>query len=228
MYISVAIDGPAGSGKSTITKKVASELNFNYVDTGALYRTLTYKFLQQNLKDLDENKIAEILKETQLKVFFEDGKQHQVIDDNDVTDKIRTPEVSKYTSLFAKSKNVRDYLIEVQRNLADSCNVIMDGRDIGSVVLPNAEVKIYLTASVEERAKRRYKELELNNALEGITLGEIKKSIEERDYQDENREIAPLIMVEDAIKVDTTAYTIEEVVSQIVMLITDKQQNFKK
>lgn len=219
MYISVAIDGPAGSGKSTITKKVASDLNFNYVDTGALYRSLTYKFLNSKLLELNEEKISEILDNTVLKVTFKNGVQLQSIDGIDVTDRIRTPEISTYTSLFAKSKAVRNYLISIQRELAESCNVIMDGRDIGSVVLPNATVKIFLTASVEERANRRYKELVINNTEETIDFEEIKKSIEERDYQDENREIAPLVMVDDAIKLDTTSMTIDEVVEKIKNII---------
>ena len=219
MYISVAIDGPAGSGKSTITKKVASDLNFNYVDTGALYRSLTYKFLNSKLLELNEEKISEILDNTVLKVTFKNGVQLQSIDGIDVTDRIRTPEISTYTSLFAKSKAVRNYLISIQRELAESCNVIMDGRDIGSIVLPNATVKIFLTASVEERANRRYKELVINNTEETIDFEEIKKAIAERDYQDENREIAPLIMVEDAIKLDTTSMTIDEVVEKIKNII---------
>lgn len=221
MNISVAIDGPAGSGKSTITKQVARDLAFNYVDTGALYRSLTYNFLENNLRELDEDKIAERLEKINLRVYFEDFKQYQEINGQDITDKIRTPEVSEYTSLFAKSKNVRDYLIDIQRNLANSVDVIMDGRDIGSVVLPNADVKIFLTASVEERANRRYKEL--TQAGEVVDIEEIKKSIEARDYQDANRDIAPLVKVDDAIEVDTSLMTIDEVVEEIKNIINKKR-----
>ncbi|MDO4813633.1 MAG: (d)CMP kinase [Gemella sp.] len=217
MNISVAIDGPAGSGKSTITKQVAKDLGFNYVDTGALYRSLSYTFLENNLRELDEEKIAEILKDTKIKVYFEDFKQYQEINGVDITDKIRSNEVSTFTSLFAKSKNVRDYLIDTQRDLAKSCDVIMDGRDIGSVVLPNAEVKIYLTASVEERASRRYKEL--TEAGEVVDIEALKKDIEARDNQDKNREIAPLVKVDDAIEIDTSDMTIDEVVAEIKEII---------
>lgn len=220
MYISVAIDGPAGSGKSTITKKVASDLDYNYVDTGAMYRALTYNFINNNLFELDETRIKEILKDTQFKVYFRNKEQYVEVNEIDVTDKIRTPKISKLTSVFAKSISVREFLIGFQRELAKSCNVIMDGRDIASVVLPNADVKIYLTASVEERANRRYKEL-INNNID-VDIEKIKKEIEDRDFQDKNRDIAPLILVDDAIIVDTTNYTIEEVVENIKSIIREK------
>ncbi|KXB57838.1 (d)CMP kinase [Gemelliphila asaccharolytica] len=215
MSFSVAIDGPAGSGKSTITKKVAEDLKFNYVDTGALYRSLTYNFLQNNLKKLEEEKIKNILEKTKIKVLFDGSIQRQLINGEDVTEKIRTKEISKYASLFAKSKNVRDYLITIQRNLAKKENVIMDGRDIGSVVLPNADVKIFLTASVDERAKRRFNELKEKS----LSLEEIKEEIKKRDFQDKNRQIAPLKKTDDAIEIDSTFLTIKEVVDKIKNII---------
>lgn len=215
MSFSVAIDGPAGSGKSTITKKVAEDLKFNYVDTGALYRSLTYNFLQNNLKKLEEEKIKNILEKTKIKVLFDGSNQRQLINGEDVTEKIRTKEISKYASLFAKSKNVRYYLITIQRNLAKKENVIMDGRDIGSVVLPNADVKIFLTASVDERAKRRFNELKEKS----LSLEEIKEEIKKRDFQDKNRQIAPLKKTDDAIEIDSTFLTIKEVVDKIKNII---------
>ena len=154
-YVSVAVDGPAGSGKSTITKMVAKSLGFNYVDTGAMYRALTFNFLSNNLSELDEERIKELLSTVQFRVEYIDGVQYVYVNNEEVSDKIRTAEVSQYTSLFAKSPAVREFLIDTQRNLAGSNNIIMDGRDIASVVLPNADVKIFLTASVEERARRR-------------------------------------------------------------------------
>lgn len=217
-YISVAVDGPAGSGKSTITKKIAEQLKFNYVDTGALYRALTLNFLRNDLRELNNEKIKEILSKTEFKIEYNNLKQFVYINKEDVTEKIRTSEVAKYTSLFAKNFLVRDFLIDKQRDLAKGANIIMDGRDIGSVVLPNADLKIYLTASVEERARRRYQEF-LKNGVTDISLDKVEEEIRLRDYQDENREIAPLILVDDAIKIDTTELTIESVIEKITKLI---------
>ena len=216
-YISVAVDGPAGAGKSTITKKVAAQLNYNYVDTGALYRTLTLNFLNNDLRELNEEKIINLLAKTDLKVHYVDGKQIVYLNGEDVAEKIRTAEVSKFTSLFATSQAVRDFLIDTQRNLTLTNNIIMDGRDIASVVLPNADVKIFLTASVEERAKRRY--LEFDKQGLNISLEKVMEDIKNRDYQDENRKIAPLIRVADAVLIDSTEMTIDEVVETIKDLV---------
>lgn len=217
-YISVAVDGPAGSGKSTITKTVAKDLGYNYVDTGAMYRGLTYDFLKNNLTELDEKKIELLLSKVKFEVKFIDGVQYVFVNGEDVSEKIRTAEVSKFTSLFAKSPAVREFLIDTQRNLAMSNNIIMDGRDIASVVLPNADVKIFLTASVEERARRRVLDFERQGVVD-IDFDKVKADIAARDYQDENRDIAPLVKVDDAVLIDTTNLTITEVVEKMTELI---------
>ena len=217
-YISVAVDGPAGSGKSTITKMVAKDLGYNYVDTGAMYRGLTYDFLKNNLTELDEKKIELLLSKVKFEVKFIDRVQYVFVNDEDVSEKIRTAEVSKFTSLFAKSPAVREFLIDTQRNLAMSNNIIMDGRDIASVVLPNADVKIFLTASVEERARRRILDFERQGVVD-IDFDKVKADIAARDYQDENRDIAPLVKVDDAVLIDTTNLTITEVVEKMTELI---------
>ena len=217
-YVSVAVDGPAGSGKSTITKMVAKSLGFNYVDTGAMYRALTFNFLSNGLDELEEEKIKELLSKTDFKVEYVDRVQYVYINDEEVSDKIRTAEVSKFTSLFAKSPAVRDFLIDTQRNLANTNNIIMDGRDIASVVLPNADVKIFLTASVEERARRRVLDFK-RQGIENVDFEKVKEDIKARDWQDENRDIAPLIKVESATLIDTTSLTIDEVVEKMTELV---------
>ena len=217
-YVSVAVDGPAGSGKSTITKMVAKSLGFNYVDTGAMYRAITFNFLSNGLDELEEEKIKELLSKTDFKVEYVDGVQYVYVNDVEVSDKIRTAEVSKFTSLFAKSPAVRDFLIDTQRNLANTNNIIMDGRDIASVVLPNADVKIFLTASVEERARRRVLDFE-RQGIENVDFEKVKEDIKARDWQDENRDIAPLIKVESATLIDTTSLTIDEVVEKMTELV---------
>lgn len=217
-YVSVAVDGPAGSGKSTITKMVAKSLGFNYVDTGAMYRALTYNFLANGLDELEEEKIKGLLSKTEFKVKYVDGVQYVYVNDEEVSDKIRTAEVSKFTSLFAKSPAVRDFLIDTQRNLANTNNIIMDGRDIASVVLPNADVKIFLTASVEERARRRMLDFE-RQGIANVDFEKVKEDIKARDWQDENRDIAPLVKVDSAILLDTTSMTIDEVVVKMTELV---------
>ncbi|MGX7078911.1 (d)CMP kinase [Gemella parahaemolysans] len=217
-YVSVAVDGPAGSGKSTITKMVAKSLGFNYVDTGAMYRALTYNFLSNGLDELEEEKIKELLSKTEFRVEYVDGIQYVYVNDVEVSDKIRTAEVSKYTSLFAKSPAIRDFLIDTQRNLANTNNIIMDGRDIASVVLPNADVKIFLTASVEERARRRVLDFE-RQGIANVDFEKVKEDIKARDWQDENRDIAPLVKVDSATLLDTTSMTIDEVVGKMTELV---------
>ena len=214
----IAIDGPSGVGKSTIAKKLSKILKINYIDTGAMYRALTFNFLSNNLSELDEERIKELLSKVQFRVEYVDGVQYVYVNDEEVSDKIRTAEVSKYTSLFAKSPAVREFLIDTQRHLAGSNNIIMDGRDIASVVLPNADVKIFLTASVEERARRRVLDFE-RQGIENVDFEKVKEDIKARDWQDENRDIAPLVQVESATLLDTTSLTIEEVVAKMTELV---------
>ena len=193
-------------------------LGYNYVDTGAMYRGLTYDFLKNNLTELDEKKIELLLSKVKFEVKFIDRVQYVFVNGEDVSEKIRTAKVSKFTSLFAKSPAVREFLIDTQRNLAMSNNIIMDGRDIASVVLPNADVKIFLTASVEERARRRVLDFERQGVVD-IDFDKVKADIAARDYQDENRDIAPLVKVDDAVLIDTTNLTITEVVEKMTELI---------
>ena len=220
--IRIAIDGPGGAGKSTIAKLVGDKLGLEYIDTGAMYRALTYNFLSNGLKELEENDIKNLLENVDFRVEYVNGVQYVYVNDVEVSDKIRTAEVSNYTSLFAKSPAVREFLIDTQRNLAKSNNIIMDGRDIASVVLPNADVKIFLTASVEERARRRVLDFE-RQGITDVNYEKVKEEIKARDYQDENRDIAPLIKVDSAILIDTTELTIDQVVEKMIELIKFKE-----
>lgn len=210
----IAIDGPAGAGKSTIAKMVAKELGFIYVDTGAMYRAIALYMLRNNMKQ--EEEVATHVKEASVEIVYQNGEQQVVLNGENVSGLIRTEEVGKMASFVAKIKEVRAQLLDLQRNLAAKENVIMDGRDIGTHVLPNADVKIYLTASASERANRRYKEL----CEKGIAcnLQEIENDIIARDEQDMNREIAPLKQAEDAVLVDSSHMTIAEVVENIIAI----------
>ncbi len=214
MAINIAIDGPAGAGKSTIAKMVAKELGFIYVDTGAMYRAIALYMLRNNMKQ--EEEVATHVKEASVEIVYQNGEQQVVLNGENVSGLIRTEEVGKMASFVAKIKEVRAKLLDLQRNLAAKENVIMDGRDIGTHVLPNADVKIYLTASASERANRRYKEL----CEKGIAcnLQEIENDIIARDEQDMNREIAPLKQAEDAVLVDSSHMTIAEVVENIIAI----------
>ena len=210
----IAIDGPAGAGKSTIAKLAARELNFIYVDTGALYRTIALYCIENGTDVDDEAALAEGIKDISVALRYIDSVQHVYLNDKDVSDDIRREEVGKMASKVATKKVVRDKLLSLQREMAYSNNVIMDGRDIGTNVIPDAEVKIYLTASADERANRRVKQLEEKG--EHPDFNTIKKDIEDRDYQDMHRDIAPLKQAEDAVYLDTSDMTIEEVVRFIV------------
>lgn len=211
---SIAIDGPAGAGKSTIAKKIAHKLGFIYVDTGAMYRAMALYFIRNRIAADDEKAIEAACKDVSVSITYVDGEQQVLLNGENVNGLIRTEEVSRMTSASSKNKAVRMKLVELQRELAGRENVIMDGRDIGTYVLPDATAKIYLTASVEERARRRYEEQVARGTA--CTLEEIAQDIEARDTQDMNREFAPLKQAEDAVLVDSSAMTIEEVVDAII------------
>ena len=214
MAMNVAIDGPAGAGKSTIAKAIAKKLGYVYVDTGAMYRAMALYFLRSNISKDDEAKISSVVDDISVSIKYEDGAQHVILNGEDVTGLIRTEEVGNIASATSVYGPVRTKLVALQQELAKTTDVIMDGRDIGTVVLPNADVKIFLTASVECRAKRRYDEL-VGNGLEA-DFDQIAKDIEERDYRDSHREISPLKQAEDAILVNSSDMTIDEVVSTII------------
>ncbi len=211
--LTIAIDGPAGSGKSTISKKIARELNINYIDTGAMYRALTLKILKNNINISDKIELHRILQDTS--IDFRDN--HIFLDGEKVDEEIRDNQISTSVSDVAKIKEVREKLVEIQRNIASNKSVIMDGRDIGSFVLSDASHKFYITASIEERSNRRYKELKEKGYNE--ELDEIIKEIRERDRIDSTREHSPLVKCKDAIEIDTTNKTIDEVVSEILDII---------
>lgn len=208
--VSVAIDGPAGAGKSTLSRKLAQSLGYIYVDTGAMYRAVGLKLSRAGLCSdaLDETEVSEILKTTRVNIFYENGEQIVSLDGENVNGLIRTPEASMMASKCSALSVVRAFLLEMQRTLARENNVVMDGRDIGTVVLPNAEVKIFLTASVEARAKRRYDELVLKG--EEVSLEEVTADVIKRDYNDTHRDIAPLKPSETSVIVDTTELDFEQ------------------
>ena len=218
MSFAIAIDGPAGAGKSTIARKVAKELSYIYVDTGAMYRAMAYYFLQLGLKENDTEKIKEAVRGAHVSIRYENGEQKVVLNDQDVTPFIRQEEVGNMASKSSPIPEVRVKLTQLQKDLADRENVVMDGRDIGTCVLPDAQVKVYLTASAHTRAKRRYKELQEKGDT-SKSLEMIEADIEERDYRDMHREISPLCQAEDAVLVDSSDMTIEEVVDAILNLV---------
>ncbi|WP_069649522.1 (d)CMP kinase [Caloranaerobacter ferrireducens] len=211
--IVIAIDGPAGAGKSTIAKIIAKELNINYVDTGAMYRALTLKALKNKINFNDKDSLISLLDNTDIDYY----NNHIYLDGKIVDNEIRNNEVSRNVSKIAKVKEIRVKLVEIQRKIASNKSVVMDGRDIGSYVLPNADFKFYVTASVDERSYRRYKELISKNVK--ISFEQVKEEIKQRDEIDKNREFSPLIKSKDAILIDTTKRTVEECVNEILNII---------
>lgn len=219
-HFAIAIDGPAGAGKSTIAKMIANHFNIIYVDTGAMYRAVALYCVEQGINYNDKKNVENILNQIDIKIQYTNKGQRIVLNNEDVSDRIRTQEIAQGASAVATIGAVRIKMVELQRNIAKETSVVMDGRDIGTHVLPNAEVKIFLTASVEERADRRYKEL--NEKGIECCFEKIKEEIEERDQNDSSREISPLIRAEDAIEVDTTGISISEVVNKVIALIPKK------
>lgn len=217
MSINIAIDGPAGAGKSTIAKMVSAELGYIYVDTGALYRTIALYIKENNISDDD---IPSALKNADVSLKFIDGTQRVFLGNRDVSGLIRTPEISMEASRTSAMPAVREYLFGTQQKIARENNVIMDGRDIGTVVLPDADVKIFLTATPEERASRRYREL--SEKPNCPCYEEILSDIIERDHNDMNRPVAPLKQADDAVLVDTTELTLEQSAGEIIRIITEK------
>ena len=218
--IAVAVDGPAGAGKSSISKIVAKKLGYLYIDTGAMYRSVTWAVLHNNIDVNNQKAVEALLPELDLTMEASDDSCKVFIAGQDVTDFIRTPQVNNAVSIVASYKGVRQYLVERQRLMAEAGGVILDGRDIGSVVLPNAELKIYLTASVEARAMRRY--LEVKGTVNEQTLEDIKDSVMQRDDMDKNRKESPLIQVEDAVLVDSSEMTFDETVEHILHLVQER------
>lgn len=218
MSINIAVDGPAGAGKSSIARAVAEEIGYIYVDTGALYRSIALYSIENKL---DNESLVNSLDKINIRLEFIDKCQHVFLNDNDVSDKIRTPEVSMGASKVSAIPEVREFLFGLQKKIAAENNIIMDGRDIGTVVLPDADLKVFLTASAEERANRRFKEMTDSS----ITYEQVLEDIKQRDYNDMHRDIAPLKQAEDAVLLDTTGMTIEEVKQKLKALIDETEKS---
>ena len=216
----IAIDGPAGAGKSTIAKLIAKQLGLVYIDTGAMYRAVGLKAKRNNIACSEQEKIEEMLKNTEVELKNENGATAVYLDGENVSTEIRLPEISRMASDISAVPAVRYAMVEMQRSMANKTDTILDGRDIETFVLPNADVKIFLTASVEERAERRYKELIARG--ENVKREDVRSDIEKRDYNDSHRALAPLKKADDATEVDTTGMTIDQVCEKIISLVRNK------
>lgn len=220
MHYQIAIDGPSGAGKSTIAKALAARLGIVYVDTGALYRTIGYYVRQKETDPKNHDAVTALLPEISVKVAYENGTQRVYLNGEDLGDKIRTPEMSLYASAVSAIPAVREFLLETQKKLARENSVIMDGRDIGTVILPDAEVKIFLTASIEARAKRRY--LELTQKGQDVRYEDVLREMEERDGNDRNRAVAPAVPAADAIHLDNSGMSPEESVNAMLRIVAER------
>ncbi len=218
-HLNIAIDGPAGAGKSTVAKLVAQRLGYIYIDTGAMYRAVAWQAINNKI-ELDSTAIANLARQLELKLAYINGKTEVAVNGQDITEAIRTPEVSRVVAKVSQVPELREIMLKLQQDMAKQGGVVMDGRDIGTHVLPNAEIKIFLTASISERAKRRWQELTAKGY--SIDLTELEAEIACRDREDCEREIAPLIAAADAVTVDTTSLSIEATVEKILELCEEK------
>ena len=219
---SIAIDGPAGAGKSSIAKALSKRLGYIYIDTGAMYRAVALFFVENNVSDGTDSRIESLLEKLEISIKYEDGAQKVILNGEDVTGKLRLEEIGKLASKFSAIGSVREKLVALQRKLAQKENVVMDGRDIGTVVLPNADLKIYLSASSKVRAKRRYLEL-IEKGQTDLDINDMEDEIIKRDEADMNREISPLKQADDAYYLDSSDMTLEEVVSKILSMVKEER-----
>ena len=217
----VAIDGPAGAGKSTVAKRLAKELGYTYMDTGAMYRAFAWKVMKEGIDPSDEKKLERVLQDTSIELLEQDGRSSVLLNGVDVTDRIRTPELSQLASRVSTSKIVRERMVELQRDMGSHGGVVAEGRDIGTVVFPNAEVKVFLDASSGERARRRFEELRSQGRE--VTVEETLEEMEQRDRRDRERDVAPLRKAEDAVVIDSTQAGVDGVVGRIMQEIKRKQ-----
>jgi cytidylate kinase len=213
----IALDGPSGSGKSTIAKRLSQNLNILYLDTGAMYRATALKAISLNIDTLDADKVATFINDINLEIKYLDGAQHTYLDGEDVSERIREPHVSMAASNISSLKCVRLKMVDMQRKIASQMSCVLDGRDIGSFVLPNANFKFYLTASVDVRADRRYKELTLKGHK--VNYNDLKAEIEQRDYNDKTRDFSPLTKAVDAVEIDTSFMTIDQVINKVLSIV---------
>lgn len=224
--IQIAIDGPSGAGKSTLAKNIAVKYNFLYLDTGALYRTVGLFVYDNNIDLKDVKKICSDLKNIEIEIKYENNRQIMFLNGTDVTDAIRGNHISHYASAVSAIPKVREFLLEIQKNTADNFNIVMDGRDIGTVIMPDAQVKIYLNASVEDRAERRY--LELREKGQDVSLNKIKAEIEERDRNDSSRDIAPAKPASDAVIFDNSGFTEQQTFDEVSKIIDSKLIDYEQ